>query len=125
LLDRIHPDAEILAIELERSYIEQLNSSGNEQLEVVEGSACELADHVTRKGWSQVDLVISSLPFVLPSEVKTKLFDYLLKCTMKGTTFRWFTYMPPIMKFHYKGFDSRCHAFVLRNFPPMWVYSVN
>lgn len=125
LLDRINPEAEILAIELENSYVEKLAQSGNEQLEVVLGSACELAEHVERRGWPQVDLVVSSLPFVLPKDVKMKLFSYLLQCTEAGSTMRWFTYMPAVMKLHYKDFDLRLHSFVMRNFPPMWVYTVN
>lgn len=125
LLNRISSNAEVLAIELEQSYIEQLRGVGNTQLEVVQGSACELANHVERKGWPQVDLVVSSLPFVLPDTEKRKLFRYLQKCTESGTTMRWFTYMPAAMKPHYKEFDLRLHAFVLRNFPPMWVYTVN
>ena len=125
ILNRVHSDAEVLAIELEESYIEKLEFFENPQFEVIQGSACGMRGLVQEKGWPKVDLVISSLPFVLPVDVKEKLFTYLQECTQNGTTFRWFTYLPALMKPHYREFGFELHGFVPRNFPPMWIYTVN
>lgn len=119
------PDAKIMAVELESTYIESLEHRYQEDAEVVHASADMLPDLLAQRKWPRVDLIVSGLPFVLPDDVKYRLFSFLQEATSSGTQLRWFTYMPPFMKPHYRAFDIRKHAFVAWNFPPMWIYRVN
>lgn len=125
LAKRLTPDCKILLIELEESYIENLQSNYDNRFEVVQTSACNLNNLLEERGITHVDLVISGLPFNIPDDVKTKLQSTLLDLTNNGTIMRWFTYFPWLMRKHYVGFKYRRARFVLWNFPPMWIYTVN
>ena len=125
LAERLSPTAKVLLIELEESYIRNLRTKYDERFEVVQCSACELGALLEERGIKNVDLVISGLPYNMPEEVKTKLQKTLVNLTDKGTCMRWFTYFPFLMKRHYKQFDMRLADFIMWNFPPMWIYTVN
>ena len=125
LVQKLSPDCKVLLIELEESYIENLKNNYDSRFEVIQTSACNLNYLLAERGISNVDLVISGLPFNMPVEVKTKLQSTLLDLTNNGTIMRWFTYFPWLMKKHYLGFNLRKASFVAWNFPPMWIYTVN
>ncbi len=125
LAERLSPTCKVLLIELEESYIENLHIKYDQRFEIVQSSACELGNILKERGIEHVDLVISGLPFNMPEDVKIKLQKTLKSLTNKGTTMRWFTYFPWLMKKHYSQFKLRKACFVLWNFPPMWIYTVN
>jgi phospholipid N-methyltransferase len=70
------------------------------------------------------DLIVSSLPF-LQKKVSQKIFEAILEQTNQGTAFRFFTYMPPVMKWFYHGMPLHKVNFVWKNIPPMWIYGIN
>ena len=125
LAERLPSDCKILLIELEEGYIEPLQNKYDNRFEVVKTSACELGCLLEERGIKSVDLIISGLPYNMPSEVKEKLQSTLLKLTNQGTCMRWFTYFPWAMKKHYQQFKLRKACFIMWNFPPMWIYTVN
>ena len=125
LSKRLPPTCKVLLIELEEVYIEPLIENNDDRFEVVKCSACNLEGLLAERGISRVDLVISGLPYNMPAEVKSKLQKTLLKLTEAGTIMRWFTYFPWAMKKHYRQFDMKRANFILWNFPPMWIYTVN
>jgi phospholipid N-methyltransferase len=125
LSQQLPSTCKVLLIELEEVYIEPLRDHYDERFEVVRCSACNLERLLDERGISRVDLVISGLPYNMPLKVKRKLQKTLLKLTEHGTTMRWFTYFPWAMKKHYSQFDMRRANFILWNFPPMWIYTVN
>ena len=125
LYERLHPDAQVLVIELDAGYVAALKSRFGDRFDIVQASAADLKALLRSRNWPSVDLVVSGLPFVLPAEVKGAMLSALKELTECGTVFRFFTYMPPLMKPHYHMFDLQCLRFVWRNFPPMWIYSVN
>ena len=96
-----------------------------DRFDIVQSSACRLESLLNERNWPHVDLVLSGLPFVLPGAVKKPMLSAIKGLTDRGTVFRFFTYMPPLMKPHYRMFQLRRVCFVLRNFPPMYIYSVN
>ena len=125
LAKRLPANCKILLIELEEEFIKPLEQRLDDRFEVVKSSACNLASLLKERGINNVDLVISGLPYTLPSDVKKTLFSTLLELTRNGTHMRWFTYFPFLMKRHYSHFPMKKSCFVLWNFPPMWIYSVN
>ncbi|HCZ08696.1 MAG TPA: hypothetical protein DHV07_06230 [Flavobacteriales bacterium] len=125
LYDRLHPDAQVLVVELDEGYVASLKDRFGDRFDIVQSSACRLESLLNERNWPHVDLVLSGLPFVLPGAVKEPMLSAIKGLTDRGTVFRFFTYMPPLMKPHYRMFQLRRVCFVLRNFPPMYIYSVN
>jgi len=125
LAEQLPSNCKILLIELEKEFIAPLQKKYDHRFEVVNCSASCLEDLLNERNVSQVDLVISGLPFTLPEDVKKPLYSTLLKLTEGGTCMRWFTYFPFLMKKHYKQFPFKKSCFVGWNFPPMWIYTVN
>lgn len=125
LYDCLSPQCKVLVIELDAGYVDGLQNQFGDRFEIVQASAHELERLLAERGWPKVDLIVSGLPFTLPKPVKASLWNVLHRMTEAGTVYRWFTYMPPIMKWHYRGFNMRLVRRVWANLPPMWIYSVN
>ena len=125
LAEHLPSDCKVLLIELEKEFIAPLKKKYDNRFEVVNCSASSLKDLLEERNVSQVDLIISGLPFTLPEEVKKPLYAALQELTEGGTCMRWFTYFPFLMKKHYKQFPFKKSCFVGWNFPPMWIYTVN
>jgi len=125
LYARLPEGCQVLVIELDAGYVANLRARYGDRFDIVQASAHEMESLVKERGWPAVDLIVSGLPFTLPKSVKASLWGSLQAMTRTGTVYRWFTYMPPIMKWHYRGFDMRLVRRVWANLPPMWIYSVN
>ena len=110
---------------MDSGYVQRLKEQYGDRFEIVQASAHELDDLVHERGWPKVDLIVSGLPFTLPPEIRKSLWSVLQGRTDQGTTYRWFTYMPPIMKWYYRQFNMSLVRRVWANLPPMWIYSVN
>ena len=125
LYHRLPAQCKVLIVELEAGYVGRLRDQYGDRFDIVQASAAELDALLVQRNWPRVDLIISGLPFVLPDPVKAPLWNTLKRHTERGTVYRWFTYMPPLMKQHYKGFEMNLVRRVWANLPPMWIYSVN
>lgn len=74
ILSKMHPDARLLAFEVNSRFCDMLRSIDDERLIVVEDSAENLGDHLRKIHAEQVDYVLSAIPFVaLPKEVGVKI----------------------------------------------------
>ena len=125
LAERLPTNCKVLLIELEEEYIVPLRAKYDSRFEVIKTSACQLDELLKERGINSVDLVISGLPYNMPDAVKVKLQNTLLSLTSQGTCMRWFTYFPWAMKKHYQQFKLQKKCFIMWNFPPMWIYTVN
>lgn len=124
IIARCKPETKIVLVELENSYVELLRNKFGNRVQVVHASAHLFEEILTDLKLPEADLIISGLPF-LARHLNTLIFNSVRHQTDKGAIFRFFTYMPPIMKLVYKGINLRKVAFVLKNIPPMWVYGIN
>ncbi len=124
ILARCKPDAKVVLFELENSYVELLRKKFGDRVQVIHASAHLFEDILKEMKLPKADLIISGLPF-LGKNLNQLIFDSIQHQTDKGAIFRFFTYMPPIMKMVYKGINLRKVAFVMKNIPPMWVYGIN
>ena len=115
----------VLVIELNPDYIPHLRAVYGDRFEVVHGSAANLDAFIAERGWPRLDLIVSGLPFTLPSEAMQPLMASLVKHTQRGTVYRWFTYFPKMMERRYGALAYRKVRSVVRNLPPMHVYTVN
>jgi len=124
ILSQCKPGTLVILIELEESYIALLEKKFGNQIQVVHDSAHRIHAVLESFGLTKTDLIVSSLPF-LPNPIREQVNNAILWETSQGAAFRFFTYMPPIMKLFYKGMPLRKIRFVLENIPPMWIYGIN
>jgi phospholipid N-methyltransferase len=75
ILRRLHPDATLLAIEMNGDFVRYLRRTvGDRRLHVVEGSAAEAASVLAARGLRQADYVISGIPYsTMPPEVRDRI----------------------------------------------------
>jgi len=122
IIKRANPSAEILVIELEDSYLPNLRAAFGHRIDLVHSSAHRMEHLVAERGWPRIDLIVSGLPYNLPSPFRTPLLDAFRTRSRAGTIIRCFTYFPPGMRRAYAGFHCKTHRMILLNFPPMWIY---
>ncbi|HJW29061.1 MAG TPA: hypothetical protein VJ508_07395, partial [Saprospiraceae bacterium] len=119
ILTECKPGTTLILIELEASYVEILRRKFGKSIHVVNDSAHRIHEILGTFGLKRTDLIVSSLPF-LPNPIRAQVNAAILHETQLGAAFRFFTYMPPIMKWFYKGMPLQKLKFVLENIPPMW-----
>ena len=123
LMEKLPESSEVLVLEINPLYCQGLREKYGSRFHVRRSSAQLMDDMVDELGWPRVDLIISGLPFTLPDDVLDPLYQSIQRRTKTGTTYRFFTYIPPLMKRRNRQFKLTLEHTVLRNFPPMWIYS--
>ena len=74
ILDEMHPDAKLLAFEVNPKFCDILRSIPDDRLIVVEDSAENLGGHLKKAGAEQADVILSAIPFVaLPKDLGLKI----------------------------------------------------
>ena len=124
IIARSHPDAKIVLIELEESYVELLQNKFGKRVIAVHDGADRMNEILDELNLGSADLIISSLPF-LQKQISQRIFEAIQQQTNQGAIFRFFTYMPPVMKWFYQGMPLHKVKFVFKNIPPMWIYGIN
>lgn len=124
ILSRCKPGTKVILIELEESYVTLLKDKFGAKVNAFHDSAQRMNEILGEKGINHADLIVSSLPF-LEKKISREIFTAILEQTSKGAMFRFFTYMPPVMKWFYKGMPLHRVIFVWKNIPPMWIYGIN
>ena len=81
---RLPEDCKVLVIELDSGYVSRLQEQYGDRFEIVQASAHELDDLVNERGWPKVDLIVSGLPFTLPPDIRTSLWQVLQDRTDRG-----------------------------------------
>jgi len=124
VLAHCRPDTHVVLIELEEKYVSWLSDKFGNRVDVVHGSAVNMNRILAERGIGNADLILSSLPF-LSDDISTPLHRDILSHTNRGAHFRFFTYMPSVMKKYYRDMPIRQIAFVSWNMPPMWIFGIN
>ncbi len=124
ILKQCLPGTRLILVEIEKSYLDLLHKRFGDRVTIVNKSAHLLDQILREQNIEKVDLIVSGLPF-LPKAIRRPFYDSLKRQTGDGTIFRFFTYMPSIMKKVYEDLPVKRLSFVIRNFPPLWVYGIN
>lgn len=124
ILKKCMPETKVILMEVDESYLNILRKKFPQRVHIENVSAHRMDEIMAKHQLIKVDLIISGLPF-LPPKIKIITERLIKEQIEKGTIFRFFTYMPPVMKKVYKNFKTRHVAFVFRNIPPLWVYELN
>lgn len=124
IIKSVTNDTKIIVFELEPTYISLLQDKFGDRIILVNKGAHLLPETLEELGIDHVDVIISGLPF-LKGEIKQKTDEAIYQLTKKGAVYRFFTYMPGIMKNVYKDLPIEKKYFEFRNIPPLWVYGIN
>lgn len=122
ILKKLKPGARLLAFEVNPLFCTKLRSIGDPRLQVVEDSAENLGKYLEEIGASEVDYVVSAIPFVaLPKEDGRRIVqvchDYL-----KGSGLYIQVHYSLILKRLYESiFGNVDINFVALNVPPAFV----
>ena len=124
IIKNCKPDTKIILVEFEPDYVKILKDKFGNKV-IIENQSAHLLEEILKKHKiKKIDLIVSELPF-LPKDIKQELFKSLKKQTENGTIFRFLTYMPRIMKHVYKDLPIKKKYFVIKNFPPLWIFGIN
>jgi phosphatidylethanolamine/phosphatidyl-N-methylethanolamine N-methyltransferase len=77
ILQAMHSGARLLAVEMNGDFVDELQRSlPDPRLDLVRGSAADLASHLAAAGLAAVDLVVSGIPFsTMPPAVRDRTLD--------------------------------------------------
>jgi phospholipid N-methyltransferase len=124
-IDKIHPDTKVVLFEIDDKYVQYLQNEFGNKVIVEHSSAHLMNEKLSLLGIEKVDLIISGLPFAIEKNIFKEIKKSIKEKTDQGTILRYFTYMPLIMKKYYTDLPNKKQRFVLKNFPPMWIYGIN
>lgn len=124
VLKNCKSETKIILIEIEEAYVKLLREKFGERVIVEQGSAHLIEAIVAKHTDKKVGLIISGLPVRIPA-IKDALFASIKRYTDAGTRYRFFSYVPPLVRREYRGLPIQKLSFVLRNFPPLFVYGIN
>jgi phospholipid N-methyltransferase len=126
ILERLHPDARFLAIEINDRFVERLRASlSDPRVEVVHGSATDLPAMLEQRGLAGADAIISAIPFTsLGPELRHGILDAAVQGLGPGGRFVAIQYMPfvlpPLLQKHFGGYEVGRSWL---NIPPALIYT--
>jgi len=120
IINRAKIWTKIILIEIESSYIKNLNKFKSDNIFVENQNAENLQNILEKYKLKKPDMIISTLPTNMPN--KYIVFDKIQNFIENWTIFRNFTYMYYFFNKNYKKYKFKKIKFVFKNFPPAWVY---
>ncbi len=123
ILRRMRPDAVLLCFEIHPKFCELLRGNiHDKRFMLIEDSAEYLDLYLQRNGLTEVDYVVSAIPFVaLPESLAQEIVGRCFRKLKKGGLFIQFHYSAHIRHFYKQIFGSVKIRFVPLNFPPAFV----
>ena len=124
ILKRARPDAKILCFETNKKFCDYLKKNiKDERLIIINDGAENIKKYVKKLGISQVDCIVSSLPFFTLSDKKKSIIIEETKSTLKNHgKFVMYKYLSNFRKKLYNYFSDISTKFVPLNIPPSFVY---
>lgn len=122
ILAAMHPDAKLLAFEVNAKFCKQLRALNDDRLVVIEDSAERLPLYLKKNGMADLDAVVSAIPFVsLPNALAHSIVGLCRDALKTGAPFCQVHYSL-LMKKIYEGiFGNVTVNFVPLNVPPAFV----
>jgi len=126
ILERLAPDGQLLAVDTNPAFIEQLRREmPDPRLHPVEGSAERIDALVAEAGWPRVDAVISGIPYsLLPKPVMRGILQATRRALGEsGGLFVGYQYSRMLRPHLLDVFGNVHYRSVLLNLPPAFVYT--
>ena len=123
LLERLHPEGTLLAIESNKEFVAVLQGIGDRRLRVAESNAQDMIAHARNNAADAPDIVLASIPFsfLKPSERVGFIRDAHAILQPKGTCIIFHQYSPLMYRTMKKIFGNVSLSFEVRNFPPCFI----
>ena len=124
VLDRMRPDAELIAIDTNPDFIAYLKRDiADSRFRPVLGSAANVETIIVDHGHEQADYVLSGLPFsTLPPGVGDAIGAATGRIVRPGGAFLVYQFSPKCRRFIAPNFDRVDQGFELWNIPPARLY---
>lgn len=124
VLDRMGPDATLIAIDTNRDFIDYLGARiADPRFIPVHGSAADVRRIIADNGHEHADYILSGLPFsTLPPGLGPKIAAETHAALRTGGAFLVYQFSPKVRDFMAMSFDRIDHAFEPINIPPAQLY---
>lgn len=125
ILDAMHPEARLLAFEVNPKFCDQLRAIGDPRLVVIEDSAERLASYLASNDMPVLDAVVSAIPFVsLPKSLAQTIVGLCRDALAAGGPFCQVHYSLVMKKLYSGIFGNVDVDFVPLNVPPAFVLTM-
>jgi phospholipid N-methyltransferase len=123
LLDNMLPDASLYAFEINEIFLDYLSKNfADKRLHIISESAEQMKSVVQSFGLSQVDYIVSAVPFtILPEQLTDSIINSCFEILKPGGKFIQFHYSLQAKKYYIKVFKNIQIKFVPLNVPPAFV----
>ncbi len=122
ILAAMHPEATLLAFEVNAKFCNQLRELKDDRLVVVEDSAEHLPRYLAQHNIAALDAVVSAIPFVsLPTQLAHTIVGLCRDALKVGAPFCQVHYSLLMKKIYAKIFGNVSVNFVPMNVPPAFV----
>jgi len=124
ILDRMHPDATLLAIDLNLDFVAFLESRIDDpRLKVVHGSCADVRRFIKEAGGRQADYILSGIPFsTLPKGVGEAICAETHNALRPDGAFLVYQYSRFVRRLLDPVFGDVSDSFIWRNIPPCRVF---
>jgi phospholipid N-methyltransferase len=124
LLDRMTPDARLVTIDTNPEFTKYLTKSIDDpRLIAVTGSAADVEQILTERGFDKADYVLSGLPFsTLPPGVGDAIAKATAKVVRPGGAFLVYQFTPKVLDFIKPHFEKIDRGFEWINVPPATLF---
>jgi phospholipid N-methyltransferase len=122
ILNHMRPDARLLAFEVNSKFCDVMRTINDDRLIVVEDSAESLEKYLEEIGATQIDYVVSAIPFVaLPKELAHNIVGICHKCLKESGKYIQVHYSLIMKNLYSSIFGNVDINFVPINVPPAFV----
>jgi phospholipid N-methyltransferase len=124
ILDRLAPDAKLIAIDTNSDFIDYLNGDiDDERFIAVHGSAADVENIIAAHGFDHADYVLSGLPFsTLPPGVGDAIGAATGRAIRDGGAFLVYQFSPKVRDFIAPHFERIDRGFEWINVPPATLF---
>lgn len=124
ILDRLHPDAQLIAIDLNLDFVAWLEAHVRDpRLRVVHGSAADVRRFIKEAGRHQADYILSGIPFsTLPDGLGDSICAETRNALRPGGAFLVYQYSRYVRRLLDPAFDSVSDEMEWRNIPPCRIF---
>lgn len=124
ILEKMRPDARLLAIEFNAPLFEELKKLSDPRLTLVHGDVREIDKILKAHGFDGADVIVSGVPFAFFSgrgrhELLTKTSELLFPGG-RFVAYQVTTHLIPLLKDYFSDIDTQ---FEVRNIPPHFVFT--
>lgn len=125
ILDRLHPDATLLAIDLNLDFVAYLEAEIDDpRLRIVHGSAADVRRFIKEAGYAQADYVLSGIPFsTLPDGVGEAICAETRSVLKGGGAFMVYQYSGYVRRLLSPLFEEIRERVEWRNIPPCRMFT--